>query len=284
MAHNDVLYTSWMEFLGEILQGPLAMSPPYEAQLLQLLAQSFNAAFVSRNQVSPAWENRILSCWPRDYIPNDPPGGYDFRQQPLLRWFMLTGQTGPQSYGRVPESLASSKQKGGWEELARPWGINQQLSIPLRIGGDDHNAYLISRPDSDYTEQEVALAKLLQPILTGLSFHLDLAAAQASAATNGSAQVLTIRETTILTLLSQGLTAEAMARRLTISPRTAGKHLEHIYRKLDVRDRLMAVQQARLSGLLAPTPAVQTNHQGFDKLLLSAAVPIPVDDTSQKVG
>lgn len=197
---------------------------------------------------------------------------------------MLTGQTGPQSYGRVPDSLASSKQKGGWEELARPWGINQQLSIPLRIGGDDHNAYLISRPDSDYTEQEVALAKLLQPILTGLSFHLDLAAAQASAAPNGSAQVLTIRETTILTLLSQGLTAEAMARRLTISPRTAGKHLEHIYRKLDVRDRLMAVQQARLSGLLAPTPAVQTNHQGFDKLLLSATVPIPVDDTGQKVG
>ena len=58
---------------------------------------------------------------------------------------------------------------------------------------------------------------------------------------------------TILTLLSQGLTAEGLARRLSISPRTVGKHLEHIYRKLDVCDRLMAVQTAHELGLLTPT-------------------------------
>ncbi|MET3206244.1 UNVERIFIED_ORG: DNA-binding CsgD family transcriptional regulator [Arthrobacter sp. UYEF13] len=266
MDRNDVLYRTWLEFLGEILQMPLAMSQPYEPQLLELLNQSFNGAFASRNQVSPAWENRVLSCWPGDYIPNDPPGGYDFRQQPLLRWFALTGQTGPQSYGRVPDVLASDNQKRVWEELARPWGINHQLSIPLRIGGGDHNAYLISRPDRDFTEQELALAELLQPILTGLSLQCHLAASQASTVPNGSPQGLTIRETTILTLLSQGLTAEALARRLTISPRTADKHLEHIYRKLDVRDRLMAVQKARLLGLLAPTPEFQTNRPRFDKL------------------
>ena len=237
------------------------MSPPDDAQLLQLLAQSFNGAVASRNQVSPSWEDRILSAWPRDYIPNDPPGGYDFRQQPLLRWFVLTGQTGPQSYGRVPGGLASDTQRRVWEELSRPWGINHQLSIPLRLGGSDHNAYIIARPDRDFTEQELALAGLLQPVLTGLAFQLDVAASQAGIARKGAPQDLTIRESTILTLLSQGLTAEALARRLTISPRTAGKHLEHIYRKLDVRDRLMAVQKARALGLLAPTPALQANHQ-----------------------
>ncbi|NUT72292.1 helix-turn-helix transcriptional regulator [Pseudarthrobacter sp. C4D7] len=56
----------------------------------------------------------------------------------------------------------------------------------------------------------------------------------------------------ILTLLSKGLTAESLARRLGISSRTAEKHLEHIYRKLDVRDRLMAVQRAYQFGLLEP--------------------------------
>jgi DNA-binding CsgD family transcriptional regulator len=254
VARNDVLYRLWLEFLGEILQGPLTMSPLYEAHLLELMTDSFNGAMASRNQVSPAWENHILSCWPRDYVPNDPPGGYDFRQQPLLRWFVLTGETGPQSYGRVPAALASEHQKRVWEELSRPWGINHQLSIPLRLGGGDHNAYLIARPDRDFTEQELSLAGLLQPVLTGLSFHLGVATSQAAKAREEYAQDLTIRESTILTLLSQGLTAEALARRLTISPRTAGKHLEHIYRKLDVRDRLMAVQKARLLGLLAPAP------------------------------
>ena len=55
---------------------------------------------------------------------------------------------------------------------------------------------------------------------------------------------------TILSLLSKGLTADSLARRLNISPRTAGKHLEHIYRKLDVRDRMMAVQRGYDLGLL----------------------------------
>lgn len=55
---------------------------------------------------------------------------------------------------------------------------------------------------------------------------------------------------TVLSVLSEGLTAEAISRRLGISPRTAGKHLEHIYRKLDVCDRLMAVNRARELGLI----------------------------------
>jgi DNA-binding CsgD family transcriptional regulator len=44
-----------------------------------------------------------------------------------------------------------------------------------------------------------------------------------------------------------------------ISPRTAQKHLEHIYRKLDVGDRLMAVQKAARLGLLDQGLAVVTN-------------------------
>lgn len=255
MARNDEQYRTWLEFLGELLRQPLGVSSRYEEQLLDLLLQSFNAACASRNRVSPGWENHVLDCWPRDYVPNEPPGGYDFRQQPLLRWYALTGQAGPQSFGRVPDALASSSLKRAWEELARPWGVNHQLSIPLQIGEGDHNAYLVSRPDRDFTEQELDLAKLLQPILTGLALHFRIAQSNSGAILDGQAHDLTSREITILTLLSKGLTAEGLARRLNISPRTVGKHLEHIYRKLDVRDRLMAVQTAHELGLLTPTPA-----------------------------
>jgi len=196
----------------------------------------------------------MAAGWP--YVaraPNEPPGGYDFRQQPLLRWYAFSGQTGPQSYGRVPDALASSSQKRAWEELARPWGIVHHLSIPLDIRGGDHNAFLIHRPDRDFTDQELALARLLQPILTGIALHFGIAQSNSAANLDGSAHDLTSREMTILTLLSQGLTAEGLARRLSISPRTVGKHLEHIYRKLDVCDRLMAVQTAHELGLLTPT-------------------------------
>jgi DNA-binding CsgD family transcriptional regulator len=256
VARNDALYRTWLELVGEILQQPLGLSLRYEEQLLELLNQSFNAACSSRNRVECDWENHVLALSPRNYVPSEPPGAYDFRQQPLLRWFAFTRQTGPQSYGRVPNALANRSLKRAWEELARPWGIQQQLSIPLQIGGRDHNAYLISRPDRDFTEQELDLASLLQPILTGLELHLRLAPTGPEACEQSSTHGLTLREMAILTLLSQGLTAESLARRLNISPRTAGKHLEHIYRKLDVRDRLMAVQRGYELGLLQPITTI----------------------------
>ena len=61
---------------------------------------------------------------------------------------------------------------------------------------------------------------------------------------------LTDRELAVLHLLVEGCTAVAMAHRLGISVRTVQKHLEHVYRKLGVCDRLRAVLAAQRSGLL----------------------------------
>jgi DNA-binding CsgD family transcriptional regulator len=61
---------------------------------------------------------------------------------------------------------------------------------------------------------------------------------------------MTPREVEVLALVSQGLTAAAVARRAGISDRTVHKHLEHAYRKLDCHDRLSAVLVARATGLI----------------------------------
>ncbi len=54
----------------------------------------------------------------------------------------------------------------------------------------------------------------------------------------------------MLLLLSQGLTAAAIGRRLAISHRTVHKHLEHVYAKLGTADRLTTVLRAQHAGLL----------------------------------
>ena len=54
----------------------------------------------------------------------------------------------------------------------------------------------------------------------------------------------------MLQLLSEGLTAEAIAHRLAISPRTVHTHLAHVYRKLGVVDRMRAVLVAEAAGLV----------------------------------
>jgi DNA-binding NarL/FixJ family response regulator len=73
---------------------------------------------------------------------------------------------------------------------------------------------------------------------------------------------LTARELAVLTALAGGLSATAIGRRLGISVGTVDKHLEHIYRKLGCRDRLVAVTIARQLGLLPAKVSISRNGDG----------------------
>jgi HD-GYP domain-containing protein (c-di-GMP phosphodiesterase class II)/DNA-binding CsgD family transcriptional regulator len=61
---------------------------------------------------------------------------------------------------------------------------------------------------------------------------------------------LTDREVEILQFLASGLSNKEIARRLTLSPKTVGRHIEHIYAKLEVSTRAGATLFAMEQGLL----------------------------------
>jgi DNA-binding NarL/FixJ family response regulator len=61
-------------------------------------------------------------------------------------------------------------------------------------------------------------------------------------------------------MLAAGSTAEGIAARLAISPRTVHKHQENLYRKLGACDRLSAVLSAQQLGLV-PIPGTVTRAQ-----------------------
>ena len=63
---------------------------------------------------------------------------------------------------------------------------------------------------------------------------------------------LTARELEVLHLLADGHDQHAIATRLSVSPRTVGKHIEHILLKLPARSRAEAVAIAYRRGLHAP--------------------------------
>ncbi len=62
---------------------------------------------------------------------------------------------------------------------------------------------------------------------------------------------LTAREVEVLQLLARGLSTREIADRLTMAPKTAGNHIERIYRKIDVTNRASASLYAVHHGLLA---------------------------------
>ncbi len=76
---------------------------------------------------------------------------------------------------------------------------------------------------------------------------LALAAVEPAADVHG----LTRRELEVLTLLGAGDTNDAIARRLVISPRTAGKHVERVLEKLAAPTRAAAAVRAAREGLRA---------------------------------
>lgn len=61
---------------------------------------------------------------------------------------------------------------------------------------------------------------------------------------------LTAREQQVLALLAQGLANKAIARQLDLSTETVKDYLNGIYRKLEVGDRLQALNRARELGLV----------------------------------
>jgi DNA-binding CsgD family transcriptional regulator len=67
---------------------------------------------------------------------------------------------------------------------------------------------------------------------------------------SGGPAGLTPREVEVLRLLARGLSNKEIARRLVISPKTAGNHIEHIYAKIATSSRATASLFAMQHGLL----------------------------------
>ena len=239
-----------------MLQGqPGAREFPH-ARVADLLLRSFDAACCSLNVVDGAWVDHVASGWPEGYLPTVPPSGVvpDASTHPLIRWYSVTGSSAAQILSRVPREVAPATMTAEWSALARSLGITRQLALPLRVG-EGIEAYVVSRPDDDYGDADAELATLVLPALTALLCqHRVLHGVPEWQHQGVRGAGLTAREFAVLRLLGAGLTAAAIARRLHTSPRTVHKHLEHLYRKLGVRDRLMAVQRARDAGLLATPP------------------------------
>jgi len=66
---------------------------------------------------------------------------------------------------------------------------------------------------------------------------------------------LTTREVEVLRLLARGLSNKQIAQQLVISPKTAGSHVEHIYRKIGASNRAQASVFALRHGLMRDAPA-----------------------------
>ena len=127
-----------------------------------------------------------------------------------------------------------------YSEYFRGIPVEYQIAFGLPSTSPEIIGIALNRAESDFTEYERDLLSVIHfPLATALRRARQRQCARE--ATSGALADLTDREVRVLRLAALGRTNIAIAHTLDISPRTVAKHLEHIYRKLDVNSRTSAV-------------------------------------------
>lgn len=224
-------------------------------RVLPGMAELLRADFAVYHRMNLLECSEFAVPWPHDVTPTDAYASV-VAEHPLVQHAVLRPQdNGP----RLISDLVSRRQ---WKESAvyreshRYLGIDDQMAIILGRQGAEIMAFSVSRSGRNFREAERDLAQLL-------TRHLEFAACRVTSAPGPkpayvfasrilAAQLppplralpathpLTPRETEILTLASTGLTSRQIARRLNCGERTVNKHLERIYVKLNVTNRVAA--------------------------------------------
>jgi DNA-binding CsgD family transcriptional regulator len=128
-------------------------------------------------------------------------------------------------------------------DLYRPRGVADELLCMVPVGGSHIGLLSLYRTRLGFSRRDKALVGLLGPHVAQV---LGRRAAQGMPWTSLLSK-LTPRERQVAGWVSRGATDREIARTLAVSPRTVHKHLENMYRKLDLTHRTGLV--AALAGL-----------------------------------
>lgn len=242
----------WLDLIATLLEAPPPELPARD--LAVRLCATFDLNGCSYNDLDAAAGRWRMGLWPEAGWPagtrSDVVAWSVERAEvahPVLRHYLRTGHRIPAQSDDVPFDVGRDI-RGEWADFGRSTACPHHLALPLRLGPGAHRAFVLGRPQR-FSAPELARATVLWRLLTALDQQIG-AAARVPACPVADDLRITARQRAVLGLLADGLTAAAIARKLGIGERTVHKHLEHLYARLGVSDRLTAVMRARDLGLL----------------------------------
>jgi DNA-binding CsgD family transcriptional regulator len=131
------------------------------------------------------------------------------------------------------------RQTALYHELMKPFGVQNVMKLFLPRYGDIASAFVLDTSRRNFSEADRAILRRLAPVLSGFQRNARLRFREPAGP--DSLRTLTPRERTVLARAAVGETNAEIAHGLYVSESTVRKHLEHIYEKLEVRNRAAAV-------------------------------------------
>jgi len=167
MGDSEDSLGAWIDLTGRLLSQPLVELP--FSILIQELTKTLGAtagAWVQQDLPSPP----VVELHPTMAMPAT--GTIDLMQShlgehPLIKWFTVSHDPAAETLSRVPHSLCDGNQ-ATWRAMTAPLGLEEQISIPLAFSGSAYRAFVLMKTEHDFSEEDLALARRIQPLLIGL--------------------------------------------------------------------------------------------------------------------
>jgi DNA-binding CsgD family transcriptional regulator len=173
-------------------------------------------------------------------------------QHPLINHYARTRESRPRKVSDFL-SLTEFRRLDLYQEFFRVVAVNYQMAVTIPSANALVIGIALNRAGRDFSERDRSVLDLVRPHLVQAYRNIaersalrERAEAAEQALWAESATVLaslTKREHEILVLVADGKTNPEIAGRLSVSPRTVQKHLEHVYDKLGVRTRTAAAMK-----------------------------------------
>ena len=174
------------------------------------------------------------------------------QQHPLIRHYALTRETRPRKISDFL-SMGEFRRLDLYQEFFRDVAVNYQMAVTIPSSHSVVIGIALNRTSRDFSERDRAVLDVIRPHLaqsyrnaierTALRERTEAAERAIWSASAACPASLTWREREVLILVAEGKTNLQIADRLSLSPRTVQKHLEHIYDKVGVRSRTAAAMR-----------------------------------------
>lgn len=138
--------------------------------------------------------------------------------------------------GPVPTGFQHDAAKHPDDRDAEYLGLQDILRLGFSTGSGGVRQVFFARSDSNFSELEVGLLRMLEPAMGRLL---------RSGAGVRTSESLTVTERQVLDVVARGCSNREVAEELFVTVHTVRKHLEHAYRKLGVTNRTAAALTVR---------------------------------------